>query len=565
MIILSKRAERTANIILFILLLLCINVWGIPQLLIYLLHLQKEMYIAVDKISAFGYTSIPVVFLLFVLSFTNKLYLLRSYIYSLAIFLPPFIFLYFAWNTNLIEARDYHLIEMQYWGYRVPTGVMFPYLILWFESLMIIAMILIIRFYRQTLDIVKKRQAFWLIIAPSIPLIFGTVTNGILPMFNYPIFPSAIPLTSIMAIIIAYAVFRYELFDLTPSTILTNLGNGVITVNLFGKIVQVNDAAKRMLETPFEITGKGFYEIVSLKNIDKTSLLKNSRKLLRNVLQTGDKFESNTLQMISNSKKKFPIECTITPIFQDNRIAGATLIFRDITKEKEIEKSKNEFISIASHELKTPITAIKVFSQALEKRLAQKGDKKNLYFVTRINSQLNKITMLISDLLDVNKIEEGRLVLSKKKFKVNEMISKIVEEYQITLEKHTLIFDNAIESNVYADEERIQQVLINLLSNAIKYSPEADRIVIRCVKEKGQVIISIQDFGIGIPKKDQRRVFDRYFRSDVKEGKNISGFGLGLYISAEIIKRHSGKIWVQSVGPGKNPQGSTFFFTLPMR
>ncbi len=520
------------------------------------------MYIAVDKISALGYVSIPVIFLLFVLSFINRLDVLRHYRYSLAIFLPVVIFLYFAWNSSLIESRDFHLIEKQYWGYRVPTGPLFPYVIVWFEALTITAMVIIFRFYKRTLDIAKKRQAYWLIVATSIPLLFGTITNGILPIFNYPVFPSAIPLTSIMAVIIAYAIFRHELFDLTPNMILTNLGNGVITINTLGKIVQMNDSAKRMLTIKDGITGKGFNEIINLQNSDKSSSIKSSKGLLRYFLQTGEKYETNTFSILTHLKNKFPIECNITPIFHESKIAGITLVFRDITKEKEIEKSKNEFISIASHELKTPLTSIKLFSQILERKLEKKRDKENIYSINKINKQLNVITLLISDLLDVNKIEEGRLVLNKKKFKIKEFIQRVVEEVNYMSQTHQIIYESDSDPVVFSDEERVRQVLINLLTNAIKYSPDAKNVKIRSFEKKKEVVITVLDFGIGIPLKDRHKIFERYYRTNEKKTKNISGFGLGLYIASEIVKRHKGKIWVENPPSGK---GSLFSFTLPIK
>jgi signal transduction histidine kinase len=236
----------------------------------------------------------------------------------------------------------------------------------------------------------------------------------------------------------------------------------------------------------------------------------------------------------------------------------------------EIDRRRDEFVSIASHELKTPVTAIKAFAQILEKRLRQTKDTKNTYFVENINKQTDKLTLLINDLLDVSKIQAGKLAYNRKEFDFDSVLKKIIVDFQYTTETHEIINEGQTRKKVIGDADRIAQVLINLLSNAIKYSPESDKVIVRSTANNGMITVSIQDFGIGIPKEKQSRIFDRFYRvSESDNGK--TGFGLGLYISSEIIRRHNGRIWVESPshaptkGKGQATGGSTFYFSLPVK
>lgn len=226
---------------------------------------------------------------------------------------------------------------------------------------------------------------------------------------------------------------------------------------------------------------------------------------------------------------------------------------------EEINERKNEFISMASHELKTPITTLKVIAELLKHRLKKKPDSQYLYLLTGMDEQLSRLTRLIDDLLDINKIEQGKLIFKMKKLDINKLIKKIVTDMHYHTKTHKIKIVGEAKNKVMADMERIRQVLINLLSNAIKYSPKADKIVIRVGEDADCIKISVQDYGFGITKQDQKLVFNRFYRANKRHGKYITGFGLGLYISNEIVKRHAGKLLVEST-LGK---GSIFSLTIP--
>ena len=236
------------------------------------------------------------------------------------------------------------------------------------------------------------------------------------------------------------------------------------------------------------------------------------------------------------------------------------LAIEDITERKQLEKQKDEFISIASHELKTPITSVKAYAQILGQRFKKADDLKSAELVDKMDMQLDKLTSLIGDLLDVTKIEAGRIQFNKTTFDLNELIDSTVEELQRTTEKHRISKTLQPAVKVSGDHDRLGQVITNFISNAIKYSPQADKIIVKTAIEKDFVTLSVQDFGLGLSSGDQVKVFERFYRVSGSNQNTYPGLGLGLYISSEIIKRHKGRVWVDST----MIQGSTFCFSIPM-
>lgn len=231
----------------------------------------------------------------------------------------------------------------------------------------------------------------------------------------------------------------------------------------------------------------------------------------------------------------------------------------DITESKDFERQKDDFLGMASHELKTPVTSIKAYTQMLEATFRREGDIKKADMLHKMGNQVTRLTNLIGDLLDVTKINSGRLQFNQSVFNFNDMVKETVEEVQRTAGKHLLIESYEPTGDVFADRDRIGQVVINLLTNAIKYSPNASRVVISTKSEQTHVTLCVQDFGIGIPADKQQRVFEQFYRVSGNKEHTFPGLGLGLYISSEIIRREGGIISVESV----ENQGSTFCMKLP--
>lgn len=244
-----------------------------------------------------------------------------------------------------------------------------------------------------------------------------------------------------------------------------------------------------------------------------------------------------------------------------NKDTAETIAFvLDISERKKLERRKDEFIGTASHELKTPITIIKAFTQILHKRFEKSNDKQNEYFIKNIDDQVDRLTNLVNDLLDVSKIKAGKLKFNYEIFDLDKLIIKTIVDFQYITRAHQIERYGELNTNLYGDEERIHQVLVNLISNAVKYSPKANRIVIRIEKKTDRALVSVQDFGLGIPESSKEKIFQRFYTGAEKEKRNIPGFGMGLYICKEIVKGHGGELWFES----KRGEGSTFYFTLPI-
>lgn len=232
--------------------------------------------------------------------------------------------------------------------------------------------------------------------------------------------------------------------------------------------------------------------------------------------------------------------------------------FTDIDDFKQLQTQKDNFLGIASHELKTPLTSLKLYTQFIELNLNKQGDSKNAEVAKRMNYQIDKLTELINDLLDVTKIQNGKIQLNESDFDFDQLVEEVVAEQQMTA-RHKILFNKHHIGNITADRHRISQVISNLISNAIKYSPDADEILISTELIDNTIKFSVKDFGIGIPSDKQLKVFEQYYRVSGTKEHTFPGLGLGLYISSEIIKRSGGKIYVNSI----EGNGSDFCFEIP--
>lgn len=245
----------------------------------------------------------------------------------------------------------------------------------------------------------------------------------------------------------------------------------------------------------------------------------------------------------------------------EGKVFGVLHAAIDVTRQVQLQRQKDEFLGIASHELKTPVTSIKAYAQVLEKMIRAEGDEKKAGMVRKMDLQLNRLTGLIGDLLDVTKIQAGKITFNAVEFDFDQLIYDMVEEMQHTTSQHHLNATLNSKTTVIADRERIGQVVTNFLSNAIKYSVDADSIIVKSYRIGDEVILSVQDYGIGISENLQKFVFDQFYRVSGNQQHTYPGLGLGLYISAEIIKNEGGRIWVEST----EGSGSTFYFALKIK
>jgi len=212
---------------------------------------------------------------------------------------------------------------------------------------------------------------------------------------------------------------------------------------------------------------------------------------------------------------------------------------------------------MVSHELKTPLTAINGFVQVLQRKAKKADDEYSVNALDKAYIQVRKMTAMINGFLNVSRLESGKLILDECSFRLDQLLQETIDESFISPSTHYISL-GACEVNIIGDRDKIGNVISNLLSNAHKYSPNETNIEVNCEITDAEVIVSIKDEGIGISQDDAKKLFERYYR--VQGNHSISGFGIGLYLSAEIIERHKGRIWVESA----LGQGSIFYFSLPL-
>lgn len=357
-----------------------------------------------------------------------------------------------------------------------------------------------------------------------------------------------------------------ELKQSILSAIVNSSDDAIISKTLDGIITSWNPAATRMFgykET--EAIGKHISLIIPPDRIEEETVIINN-------IRSGNKIDHfETIRLAKGGGRKY-ISLTVSPIKNSRgKIVGASKIARDISLRIENEKQqqlyteqlqeliryKDEFMAMASHELKTPLTVILANLQILQ--LMMEKDP-NVKFVNKIIKQSLKLSDLITRLLNVSKIQSGKLELNLSVFDLDALIKEVIGVIQQTTRSHRLIYKSYKgESSVHADREKIEQVIVNLLSNAIKYMPREGDINIKLQKKGGKLIISVKDRGVGIPERDLENIFQRFYRvSGVPS--SYSGSGIGLYVSAEIVKMHHGKIWAESqIG-----SGSVFHFSIPL-
>lgn len=253
--------------------------------------------------------------------------------------------------------------------------------------------------------------------------------------------------------------------------------------------------------------------------------------------------------------------CRAIAMKDDDIITSWISSSTEIQKLKEEEQRKEDFLKLVSHELKTPVTSIKGYVQLLQSTLNGSENKITKPYLYRIEDQVERLIRLISEMLDLSRIEQNELELNIEEFSLNEHVEHIIEDISYTHKDVQIELEHLCECDVKADKDRIGQVIINFITNALKYSPETKRVQVKVFHEQNNnVAVSVKDFGIGIEKKDLNRIFNRFYRVSAENEKTYAGFGIGLYLSNEIIERHNGKIFVDSE-PGV---GSEFTFVLPL-
>lgn len=338
-------------------------------------------------------------------------------------------------------------------------------------------------------------------------------------------------------------------------TLVKTLPDPVVLTDLEANIIMANEQAFKLFgdKKPESVLGRNAFDFIAPED---------QRRARRSLVTTMTKGSIKNVEytVIDQRKRRKPVDVSASVIRHKTGEPQAVLaVVRDVTQRKKIEHQKDDFLALVSHELKTPVTSAKLFTEFLQEHYEEQGEREISQYFARLDMQMNRLMRIIQNLLDVSRFP-SKMTYHRERIPLNTLIAETVGELQIISPNHTLDIVSLPTLYVRGDKDRIKQVLTNLITNAIRYSPGTGRIVIGAQKKAPFVTVWVQDFGIGISQENQQKIFRQYYQVKTGEKKKRVGLGLGLYITREIIKRHEGTIWVES-SKGK---GSTFYFTLPL-
>ena len=334
--------------------------------------------------------------------------------------------------------------------------------------------------------------------------------------------------------------------------IIENLTDGIILLNKKKQIEIINSPATELFNIgKKEAIGKCFIDLLDIENIPEIKKILIDKDRIRNIYRE----EVATLDGLH-------LEITSVLLKDEIEEKGFLIIIHDVTKEKLVEKMKTEFVSVAAHQLRTPLSAIKwTIRMILDGDVGEiNEEQRELLEQTYISNE--RMIRLINDLLDVSRIEEGRLLYDQEDARIEDVLDSVIEASQEMLRNKNMVLEvNKKETpKVRIDKEKIGVVIQNLLENAIKYTEQGGKIKITLDNDEKNVIFKIEDSGVGIPKSQQDRIFTKFFRAENVTRMETNGTGLGLYTTKNIVQAHKGQIWFES----EENKGTTFYFTIPI-
>ena len=335
-----------------------------------------------------------------------------------------------------------------------------------------------------------------------------------------------------------------------------NAAIGMALVGLDGHFLRVNRSLCQMTGySAQELLSRDFQSLTHPDDLEKD--LKCMRQLLAGEVATCE-MEKRYLDKRSQTVWVF----LTASLVRNAKGEPLYFVFQmvDITERRRLEALRDEFLSTAAHELKTPIATIKGYGQLIDRWLPEGCDPKVLQALAVVNRQCNRIARLVEALLEVSRLQRGAIELHPELFDLGQLAEEAVTELQPTAPRHRLVLKGRRRVMVNADRDRIAQVLFSLLDNAVKFSPKGGDVDVGLSVRDGEAVVSVRDRGVGIEKEKQASIFERFYRAHVRTPYDYSGLGIGLNLSRELVTRQGGRMWFQSTA-GK---GSTFYFSLPL-
>jgi PAS domain S-box-containing protein len=350
-------------------------------------------------------------------------------------------------------------------------------------------------------------------------------------------------------------------------SVFRSMKEGVITIDQDRKITAFNPAAEEITGwTHEEIIGKPCHSVISCRalkdNEDCYDFCPLLDMLYKNVEdKNAGSLRSEGKYFTKDGEERF-LQAVLSPLKREGKPVGGVIVFRDITDEKVYQMRRSDYLAGLSHDIFTPLTAIKGYATTLLLHRDKFDPDTQIEFVKIINSEIDRITRLLFNLMSLSRMETDHLKSDIKPQMMKYLVNKVVDLYSLITKRHRIIEDESVKSSppVMADADQLEQILNNLVSNSIKYSPVGGDIIISTKADGDNLTISVQDQGIGIEEKDLGRIFNRYERVSTSHSRKVSGMGLGLYITKALVELQGGKIWAESIPEG----GSKFSFTLPI-
>jgi two-component system phosphate regulon sensor histidine kinase PhoR len=340
--------------------------------------------------------------------------------------------------------------------------------------------------------------------------------------------------------------------------ILETMAEGVVITDLKGDLTYANPMARKIMGIYFDLDSSSYMYNPDWKtyHIDGKIILKENYPVAI-AMRSGDPVYDYEIAIQPGIAEKFYISVNAAPVMgEEGNIVGGIVTFMDVTNRRKAIQQKDDFISVASHELRTPVTSLKASLQLLEKLVDRPDSPMIPKLIMQANRSMNKMSTLIEDLLNAAKMTEGQLHLKQRQVNLKTLTEECTDNLNLAGFSLNILSPEIVM--VYADPDKLEQVLTNFISNAAKYAAEANEATILIEEQDQQVKLSVTDKGPGIVAEKLPHIFERFYRVD-SNGIQYSGLGLGLYISAQIIAKHGGKIGADSI----EGNGSTFWFTLP--
>lgn len=364
---------------------------------------------------------------------------------------------------------------------------------------------------------------------------------------------------------------KLQIEQLKSDILLKSIGDGVIVIDLSGNIQLYNPPSEDITGWPEdEAVGIHYQQVMPLED-EEGNRLEGQKNPFHQAIMGKQRVKRKDIVIVNRNQKKLNLALTVAPIFASaNNVTGAVAVFSDISNEKQSARQRDEFISTASHEMRTPVAAIEGFLALAMNPKVSNIDENAQKYIQKAYDSTQHLGKLFRDLLSITKLEDGRIKNNPEPFELGKIIKAAVDELQFKAEQKSL--DLKLKSSqsagnqkgimplyyVNADPERVREVFVNLVDNAIKFTPQGE-VNVSIEGDEREVTVGVHDQGVGIPEDEVKHLFQKFYRVDNSKTREIGGTGLGLYLSRTIIEMYGGRIWVES----EEGKGSSFYFTLP--